>query len=99
MAAVVGEVGPSERRITKSQIAWRRRRGFARVWTPDRYLHGDGAPLVLSVALPRRDASPRWKEVVEPRPGHWMHHLELRAEDDVDDDVAAWLREAWAAAG
>lgn len=28
----------------------------------------------------------------------WLHHLELRAESDLDE-VAGWLREAWQAAG
>lgn len=99
VAACVDALGPTTRRVTKSQIGWHRRRGFAWVWTPDRYLHGDVAPLVLSLALPRGDDSPRWKEVVEPRPGHFMHHLELRSDDEVDDEVQAWLREAFEDAG
>jgi len=86
-------------RTTKSQIAFRRRRGFAWVWVPAQYLHGRNvAPLVLSVALSRRDRSSRWKEVVEPHPGHFMHHLELFAPSDVDTAVKSWLEEAWSAA-
>lgn len=92
-------IGDFECRVTKSQIAFRRRRGFAWVWTPDRWLQDDTAPLVLSVALGRRDASQRWKEVVEPQAGRWMHHLEVRSASDLDDEVASWLREAWAQAG
>lgn len=81
-------------RVTMSQIAFSRRRGFAWAWTPDRYLRGRTAPLVLSVALGRRDASPRWKEVVEPAPGRWLHHLELTEPGQVDAEVLDWLREA-----
>jgi hypothetical protein len=66
---------------------------------PDRYLGAGHAPLVLSVALRRRDASSRWKEVVEPAPGRFMHHLELRELADIDDEARAWLAEAWEAAG
>ena len=84
--------------VTKSQIAFSIRRGFAWAWTPDRWLRGETAPLVLSIALRRLDESPRWKEVVEPRPGHWMHHLELWSASEVDDDVRAWLLEASEAA-
>ena len=46
-----------------------------------------------------RDHSPRWKQVVEPAPGRFTHHLELRSVDEVDDEVGGWLREAWEAAG
>jgi hypothetical protein len=54
---------------------------------------------VLSVALPREVADPRWKEVVHPSPGVWMHHLELHSPAEVDDEVRAWLAEAYDAAG
>ncbi|MHB1344909.1 MAG: DUF5655 domain-containing protein [Thermoleophilia bacterium] len=76
-----------------------RRRTFAWAWLPDRYLGLDHAPLVLSVALERRDGSCRWKQVVEPSPGRFMHHIELRCTSEIDDDVSRWLREAWVAAG
>ncbi len=95
VAQAIGGPGQATARVTKSQIAFRRRRGFAWVWMPDRYLRGHTAPLVLSIALPRRDGSPRWKEVVEPAPGRFMHHLELYDPAEVDGEVAAWLREAW----
>jgi hypothetical protein len=95
----IHRLGPAGTRVSRSQVAFRRRRGFAWAWTPDRYLRGSTAPLVLSLALRRRDASPRWKEIVEPAPGRFMHHLELRCVEDIDAEVLAWLREAWDAAG
>ncbi len=95
---IMQEVAPSTPHVTRSQIVFRRRTAFAWVWTPDRWLKGQTAPLVLSLALRRRDASARWKEVVEPSPGHWMHHLELREPAEIDDRVRAWLREAWESA-
>lgn len=88
-------LGPFETRVSKSQIAFRRKRGFAWVWIPGRCLRGNVAPLVLSVSLAGRDASPRWKEVVEPSAGCWMHHLELRSPEDLDGQVLAWLHTAW----
>ena len=86
---------PLQMRITKSQVAFRRKRGFAWTWIPGKYLSGRHAPLVLSLSLQRRDASPRWKEIVEPTPGRFMHHLELYSPDDVNGEVHAWLKEAW----
>lgn len=93
-------LGEAEMRVSKSQIAFRRRRAFAWVWRPGQYLTGRAvAPLVLTVALPGRDASPRWKEIVEPVPGKFIHHLELTDPADIDDEVRGWLRQAWDAAG
>lgn len=89
---------PATVRTTVSQVAFRNRRGFAYVWNPRRHLKTE-VPAVLSIALPRRVESSRFKEVAHPSPGVWMHHLELVTADDVDDEVTAWLTEAFGAAG
>ncbi|MCL7454818.1 MAG: DUF5655 domain-containing protein [Anaerolineae bacterium] len=91
--------GSVELRVTRSQIALRRRKAFAWVWVPGRYLRGETAPLVLTLGFRHRDPSPRWKEIVEPYPGRFTHHLELYSVDDIDEQVRDWLREAWLAAG
>jgi hypothetical protein len=95
---VVAAIGPAELRVSKSQIAFRRRVAFAWVWMPAQYLGREAAPLVLTIGLRRRNPSSRWKEVVEPVPGRFTHHLELYGAEDVDAEVRAWLSEAWAAA-
>jgi hypothetical protein len=86
-------------RVGRSQVAYRRRRGFAWLWLPGRYLARPSAELVLSVGLGRHDRSPHFKEVVHPARAHWIHHLEVRTAEDLDDEVAGWLREAAAQAG
>jgi hypothetical protein len=88
-----------EVRTSRSQVAFRRRRGFAVLWRPGRYLANPGAEVVLSILLERRVVSPRWKEVVQPAPGRWQHHLEVYAAEDVDDEVRGWLHEAAVVAG
>jgi len=88
-------LGPGEIRVSKSQVAFRRRRTFAWAWMPGMYLRGKPAPLVLTLALRRRDPSPRWKEIVEPRPGRFTHHMELHSGTDIDDEIRGWLQEAW----
>lgn len=99
VARAVAQAAPgAETRVTRSQVAFRRAHPFAAAWTPDRHLRGATAPLVLSVFLPERDGSPRWKEVVQPAPGRWTHHLELRDAAEVDAEVVAWLRRAGDAA-
>lgn len=95
----IAAIGPADLRVSKSQVAFRRRRSFALVWIPGQYLLREAAPLVLTIGLRRRDESPRWKQIVEPYQGRFTHHLELFTTGDVDAEVSAWLREAWLDAG
>jgi hypothetical protein len=92
-------IGQATTRVTKSQIAFRRRHTFATVWMPAQYLRGQSAPLVLTIFLRHRNRSPRWKKVVQPAPGRFTHHLELYDTADIDEEVTGWLRQAWEAAG
>lgn len=94
----VAATGPADIRVTKSQISFRRRGGGSFVWVPNMYLRKRSAPLVLTIGLPRRVESSRWAQVAEPVRGSVAHHLELRSAADIDDEVRAWLREAWEAA-
>ena len=94
----VEAIGPAELRISKSQISFRRRKAFAWVWMPGQYLSGKIAPLVLTLSFRSRDVSPRWKEIVEPTPGRFTHHLELYSTADIDDEVRGWLQDAWTTA-
>jgi hypothetical protein len=94
----VDACGPSDINVSKSQIAFRRKKGFAWAWRPGMYLRGKRPPLVLTIGLHRRDPSPRWKQVVEPYPGRFIHHLELYSERDLDEEMQAVLAEAWALA-
>jgi len=96
--SVVDSLGQVEIRLTKSQVAFRRRKAFAWAWIPGKYLRGRHAPLVLTLSLKRKDSSPRWKEIVEPAPGRFTHHLELYSAADINAEVFSWLEEAWVAA-
>ena len=86
-------------RVSHSQVAFRRRVGFAVLWLPGQYLRNPGADVVLSIALGRLVPSPRFKQVAPPSPSQWVHHLELRTVDDIDEQVADWLAEAAVRAG
>ena len=99
--AVTGVLAPYrdvEIKTTKSQIAFKRRRGFAYIWLPGLYLANPHAEVVLSIALDREIESPRWKEVANPSPSIWQHHLEITDLADIDDEIRGWLREAYAGA-
>lgn len=89
----IENLGSVTEEISRSQVSFRAKRTFAWAWAPGQYLE-HGAPLVLTVALPFRDPSSRWKEVVEPSPGRFTHHLELRYPGDIDEDVCRALRVA-----
>lgn len=94
---MAAEPGPHEVRVGKSQISFRRRRGYAYLWRPGVYVNSP-VPLVLSLALPRNLGSPRFKQVVHPAKGTWMHHLELTDSSQLDAEVRGWLLEAYEAA-
>ena len=99
LRSAVEFLGGVELRVSKSQVAFRRVTIFASAWIPAQYLRGSGlAPLVLTVALRQRDSSPRWKQIVEPAPGRFTHHLELRAPEEIDAEVRGWIAQAWHAA-
>jgi hypothetical protein len=90
---IIASMGEATIRTTKTQVAFRRGRGFAWLWPP---VFGDrGVEIVLSIALGRHDASPRFKQVAHPTPKLWMHHLEVRDLAQLDDEVQVWLREAF----
>lgn len=86
-------------RTSKSQVAFRRKRGFVYLWLPGQYLRNPAAEVALSIALGRHDQSTRFKQVVHPATRHWMHHLEIGDIRDIDDEVVGWIREAADRAG
>jgi hypothetical protein len=79
---------------SKSQVAFRARRGFAYAWSPKQYVKSD-VPVVVSIALGEELRSSRFKEVAHPSPSTWMHHLELRLVKDVDRELISWIRRAY----
>lgn len=83
--------------MTKSQVTFRRRRGFAYVWRPGQYIDSH-VPAVLSIALSHEVTSDRIKSVVHPSTNVWMHHIELDDVGQVDDEIRGWLEDAYASA-
>lgn len=99
LVRVVDEVGPATLRVSRTQLAFRRRSGFCWLWLPGAHL-GRPLPLVVvSVALDGPDGSPRWKQVVRVSSRRWMHHLEVASVDELDEEVAGWVAQAYELAG
>jgi hypothetical protein len=97
-SGVVAGLGPAVVRLTATQVVLRHRIGFAWLWLPGTWLANPTAEVVLSLGLRHHLDSPRWKQVVEPYPGRWMHHLEVHDPADLDHEVAGWVAAAYHAA-
>ena len=95
VAGIVESLGPAEIRVSRTQVAFRRRRGFVYVWLPGRWLRKPQAEVVVSIALGRELTSARFKQVVHPSRRVWMHHLEVQTLDDLGAEVEGWLRLAY----
>jgi len=65
--AMVGRLGRFDVRFSKSQAAFRRKRGFAYMWMPGQYLAEPTAEVVLSIALGRLAESERFQGGCAPR--------------------------------
>jgi hypothetical protein len=99
IAEIVEGCGGAELRVAATQLGWARTRGFAYLWSPQRWVGRGGAEVMLGLDLPRRDPSPRWQQVVQVRPGRFLHHLEVRSAAELGDEFADWVVEAYGEAG
>ncbi len=96
IANLVERLGDATVRVSKSQVAFRRKKNFAIVWIPGQYLKNRPTPpLVLTLSFQKRDPSPRWKEITQISPRRFTHHLELYGKQEVDEEVFWWLQKAW----
>ncbi|MEZ0448212.1 DUF5655 domain-containing protein [Cellulomonas sp. ICMP 17802] len=87
--AVVRSFGPVDVLPEKSRVALHVRMSFA-AFTPRR--HWLDGHLVLA----RRVDSPRFRRIEVFSPRNVLHAVRLAAPSDVDDELVAWLREAYA---
>ena len=87
--ALVVEFGPFEQVPTKSRIAFMVRVRFAGVAR----LRKDG--LVCGFWLKRQISSPRFSKVEHLGKRDRVYQFVLRNEDELDDEVRGWVREAY----
>lgn len=85
-----------KRKVSKTQIGFSNRYGFAYLWPPTRKIKGrPGVYIVLTFGLGYRLDHERIIESVEPYPGRWTHHVLISAPEELDEQVKDWLREAY----
>ena len=96
-ARAQAELGPFSVRVQKTQITWTNRHVFACV----SFLKARKAKdrpktyLVVTFGLDRKAASPRIDVATEPYPNRWTHHVTVATPEEIDDELMAWLREAY----
>ena len=86
--AVVEGIGPVRVLPEKTRIAFQARMSFAQVTPRRRWLDGH-------VVLARRLESPRFRRIDSLSARNHVHAFRLHGLDDVDDELRAWLAEAY----
>jgi uncharacterized protein DUF5655 len=89
LVAMVRENGPVTVNATKSRVAFQARMRFAGIERPRR----DHLPAAFVLTRPVRSA--RLHRVEHVPPYYYVHRLRLRGPDDLDDELRAWLAEAY----
>lgn len=81
----------------KSQITLKNRRVFGAVsFLPARKAKDRPDPYItITLGLNRREGSPRVDQASEPYPGRWTHHLVIGSAEEIDEELMAWVREAY----
>lgn len=83
-------------RVQKTQITFTNPRVFAAVSflparkkakRPDHYI-------TVTLGLGRRLDSPRVDAASEPYPNRWTHHFLIASPEEIDGELAEWIREA-----
>ena len=87
-------------KVQKTQITFYKKRlfacvSFARVrkaaQLPDPYM-------VVTFGLEHRIESPRIDIATEPYPNRWTHHVVVYKEEEIDEELLGWIKEAAAIA-
>lgn len=85
----IAECGPVTVIPEKTRIAFQVRMSFAQVTPRKRWLDGH-------VVLARRLDHPRFRRIDTISPRNHVHHFRLDSPAEVDSEVRAWMREAYA---
>ena len=93
---VLEECGKVRIRVQKTQVTFSNRYNFACASLPVRRKKGWPDPcLMVTFGLGHRLDAPRVAVATEPYPGRWTHHVLVTDPVDIDDELIAWVREAY----
>ena len=83
-------------KVSKTQISFSNKRGFAFVsFNPCRRVkQRPEVWMTVTFGLSYQKVSPRIDIATEPYPNRWTHHVMVGGEDEIDDELMGWIREA-----
>ena len=81
---------------SKTQISFSNKRSFAFVsFNPCRRAkERPSVWMTVTFGLSYRKESPRIYVATEPYPNRWTHHMMVGSEEEIDDELMGWIREA-----
>lgn len=93
---VFSEVDGVKVKVQKTQIAFSNKHNFAFVsFLPVRKAkERPEVYIVVTFWLGYCVESPRIDTAVEPYPGRWTHHVLISGEEEIDDELMGWVKEA-----
>ena len=83
-------------KVSKTQISFSNKRGFAFVsFNPCRKTkERPNVWITVTFGLSYRKESSRIDVATEPYPNRWTHHIMVGSDEEIDDELMSWLREA-----
>ena len=91
-ARLLSEVGEVRVKVSKTQISFSGKHGFAFVSHPRRK---NDRGIVVSFGLFHQQQSARIFCAAEPYPNRWTHHVLVQTADEIDGELMEWLKEAY----
>ena len=90
------ELSDASVKVQKSQISFYGRHLFGAASLPvRRKKNWSEHCIVVTIGLPHQLRSPRVAVAVEPYPGRWTHYVLISQEEQIDEELMGWLREAY----
>ena len=84
------------RKVQKTQITFSNRYNFAFASLPMRRVKGrPDIYMIVTFGLSHHVTSPRIAEAAEPWPNRWTHHVIVEKEEEIDEELMEWIREAY----
>lgn len=95
-AEIGEEFGGVHIKVQKTQISFSNRYNFAFVSLMPLRKKKDRpeAYIVVTFGLGHRKESPRIDVASEPYPNRWTHHVLISGEEEIDEELIGWVREA-----
>ena len=93
---VFGQIPDVKIKVTKTQITFANKRGFAFVsFNPcHKAKERPETWMTVTFGLDYRKESPSIDVVTEPYPGRWTHHVMVGNAEEIDKELIGWIREA-----